>query len=132
MIGCWVCDIVSATPESKRTYRLLWGGAHDLSLDIAQPILAEKYFVTDEECRSTKGTARNRFLSILQQPIFDVRLLSASKQSIGVAAGLIQHVAHHLGVVHLFLIGPYCLEHRLDVAREHALKLRGDRTPHDQ
>ena len=52
-----------------------------------------------------------------------------ASREFGVEAGRRQYVAHDLGIVHLLLIGPYRLEHRIDVAREHALALRGDRTP---
>src|SRR6516225_2734653 len=105
---------------------------HDLFLDVAQAVLAEKDLFADEEGRRAEGTARHRIAGVLDQLFLDVILLRARNKTIDLDARRNERLAKDLRIVHLLRLDPHVMVGRTEIALEHPLELRSDGAPHQR
>src|ERR1700745_53960 len=74
---------------------------YDFVFDVAQAVLAEIDFVTDEEGWRAERAARDRSVGVFDQLLLDVVLLGAGGDAIDVESGRQKRIAEGLGIVHL-------------------------------
>jgi hypothetical protein len=70
-------------------------------------------------------------LGFAEELLLDRWVPDSFKHARSVEPGGVERRADHIGIVHLFRVFPHVVEYRLDIARQHAVELGGDRASHD-
>src|SRR5215831_10701321 len=103
----------------------------DHFFDIAQPVFTEKDLVAGKESGRAESAARHRTLGISEQLRLDIGVLDQFLEAVGIESGFEQRGAQYRRIVKLFRFRPHMPVDFVDIALEHAEKLRRDSAAHD-
>src|SRR5437667_12140940 len=82
--GVRICHSIRTVPLLGRLGNRFPGLLDNRLLDVAELILAEEHFLSNEEGRRAKGSPADRIVGQIDQPFLDVILLRAGDKSVDI------------------------------------------------